>query len=271
LATYRAARHADFFSVTAVNVAVALLRRGSLSKDGKRRCRDFPRLDALLRTKPGSRLSHPRLRKREGNKMSEVLEHTIELPLDTAAKRALIESELQKDAGRSDREIARIIGCDHKTVSARRREMGLAPPLGNSPASSSAEESVDNAIEIADGKVGASAADDMVNVEFPLGNVRMRRDQAVAVQAAMDQCAGIRLRDRTARLQEADAVGEKNQECTILPRRHEVTIQHDPERGEWILKQRNWPDDDSLITISDEDINEFVDILTNHLGYGRAP
>jgi hypothetical protein len=26
----------------AVNVAMALLRRGSLSKDGKRRCRGFP-------------------------------------------------------------------------------------------------------------------------------------------------------------------------------------------------------------------------------------
>jgi hypothetical protein len=158
---------------------MARLRRGSLSKDGERRCRDFPRLDALLRTKPGSLLSHPR--------------------------------------------------------------------------------------------VGASAADGMVNVEFPHGSVLMRRDQAVAVHAAMDQCAGIRLRDRTARLNEADAVGEKNQECTILPRRHELTIQHDTERGEWILKQRNWPDEDSLIILSDEDIHEFADVLTDHLGYGRAP
>jgi hypothetical protein len=41
---------------------------------------------------------------------------TTELPLDTAAKRALIEAELRKDAGRSDREIARICGADHKTV-----------------------------------------------------------------------------------------------------------------------------------------------------------
>jgi hypothetical protein len=65
--------------------------------------------------------------------MSEVLEHTNELPLDTAAKRALIETELRKDAGRSDREIARIVGADHKTVGSWRAKLGIASPLGNSP------------------------------------------------------------------------------------------------------------------------------------------
>jgi len=53
-------------------------------------------------------------------------------PLDTAAKRARVESELQKDAGRSDREIARIIGCDHKTVGAARERLGIAIPLAGS-------------------------------------------------------------------------------------------------------------------------------------------
>jgi hypothetical protein len=50
-----------------------------------------------------------------------------------------------------------------------------------------------------------------------------------------------------------------------------VTIQHDDELGEWIIRQRNWPDDDGVVTINDEDIHRFVDILTVHLGYGRAP
>jgi hypothetical protein len=62
---------------------------------------------------------------------------TTELPLDTAAKRALIEAELRKDATRSDREIERAIGngiC-HKTVAAHRKRLGLASPLGNSQAS----------------------------------------------------------------------------------------------------------------------------------------
>jgi hypothetical protein len=53
--------------------------------------------------------------------------------LDTAGKRALIDAELRKDAGRSDREIARIVGCDHKTVGSTRERLGIATPLGNSP------------------------------------------------------------------------------------------------------------------------------------------
>jgi hypothetical protein len=51
-------------------------------------------------------------------------------PNTTAAKRALIESELRKDADRSDREIAEIIRlshgkCDHKTVGAARARLVL--------------------------------------------------------------------------------------------------------------------------------------------------
>jgi hypothetical protein len=57
-----------------------------------------------------------------------------ELPLDTAAKRALIETELRENPQRSDREIARVVGCDHKTVGTARARLGIATPLGaNSP------------------------------------------------------------------------------------------------------------------------------------------
>jgi hypothetical protein len=67
--------------------------------------------------------------------MSEVLElTTTESALDTAAKRALIETELRKDAGRSDREIARIVGCDHKTVGAARGKVVPIPSPSVSPA-----------------------------------------------------------------------------------------------------------------------------------------
>lgn len=55
-------------------------------------------------------------------------------PLDTAAKRALIEAELRKDPGRSDRRIAEVLGkkiC-HKTVGAHRERLGIATPLGSS-------------------------------------------------------------------------------------------------------------------------------------------
>ena len=68
--------------------------------------------------------------------MSEVLELTAEDPkLDTAAKHALIESELRKDAGRSDREIARVVGADHKTVGKAR---GKIVPIASPPVSPAA-------------------------------------------------------------------------------------------------------------------------------------
>lgn len=61
--------------------------------------------------------------------MLDVIEQTTELPLDNAGKRARIESELCNDPQRSDREIARIVGCDHKTVgSVRAKTSPLASP-----------------------------------------------------------------------------------------------------------------------------------------------
>ncbi|MCS3896126.1 hypothetical protein M2171_005259 [Bradyrhizobium japonicum USDA 38] len=58
------------------------------------------------------------------------LEETFDLPvrLDRAGKKAAIETELGKDSKRSDREIARVVGCDHKTVAAARERMGNSPP-----------------------------------------------------------------------------------------------------------------------------------------------
>jgi hypothetical protein len=73
------------------------------------------------------------------DKMLKVLEAN-ELPLET--KRERIEFELKADPSRSDREIARICGVDHKTVAARRAEipqndaLGNSPPLQNSPENS---------------------------------------------------------------------------------------------------------------------------------------
>jgi hypothetical protein len=217
--------------------------------------------------------------------MPEVLELTAnESKPDTAAKRGLIESELRKDAGRSDRELGRVCGVDGKTVSAVRAKLApsaeffpqqptpteqrqmliagaehfnkLYPPGPAEPAT--AEEQVDEAI--ADGKVSTGGA----------GDAAVARQDAT-VQAAVDQCRGHLLRLREERRDNADAAGEKNEERTILPAREEVTIQHDTENCSWILRQRRWPDEDAVIVMSDADIHEFVDILTDHLGYGRVP
>jgi hypothetical protein len=216
--------------------------------------------------------------------MSEVLELTGDDPkLDTASKRALIETELRKDASRSDREIGRVCGVDGKTVSAvraKRAEISPQPPTPTErrhmliegckdfdnkfpPGPSevrTAEEAVDNAI--ADGKISCGTAG--------TGDAAAaRRD--MTVQAAVDQCRGAILREREERQAQADSVGEKNVERTLLLPRKEVTIQHDDDVGEWIIKQRNWPDEDHTVIIDDEDIHKFIDILTDHLGYRRVP
>jgi hypothetical protein len=53
--------------------------------------------------------------------------------LDTAAKRALIEKELRNDASRADREIARVVGCDHKTVGKIRGKTPPSVPIASPP------------------------------------------------------------------------------------------------------------------------------------------
>ena len=72
--------------------------------------------------------------------MLDTLERTIEsaaaeLPLDRSpAERA--EAALREDPKRSDRQIAKAIGVDHKTVGAARTRLGLAnSPVGNPAAS----------------------------------------------------------------------------------------------------------------------------------------
>jgi hypothetical protein len=197
--------------------------------------------------------------------------------LDTAAKRALIEKELRNAASRSDREIARIVGCDHKTVAARRREMGIADPLGNSPPTPTDRRNMliagaeDFNKLYPPGPSEPATAAEQVDEAIAKGAVSLAPEHQKMVDAAFDQCRGIRLRNREERQEQADSEGEKNKErCILLPRK-EVTIQHDDDMGEWIIRQRNWPDEDGVVTINDEDIHRFVDILTDHLGYGRAP
>jgi hypothetical protein len=105
--------------------------------------------------------------------MSEVLERTTELPLDTAAKRVLIESELRRDAGRSDREIARIVGVDHKTVGAARERLGIvSPSLGNSPPTATDRRNMlINACEAFDAKNPPEIAENVVDRMIAEGKI----------------------------------------------------------------------------------------------------
>jgi hypothetical protein len=70
--------------------------------------------------------------------MLDTVEAPTELPLvEQPTKRELVEEELRTNSNRSDREIGRICGVDHKTVSAARVRLGIATPLAaNSPPTS---------------------------------------------------------------------------------------------------------------------------------------
>ena len=88
------------------------------------------------------------------------------------------------------------------------------------------------------------------------------------VQAAVDQCRGAIARVKEERQTEAAAQDEANGEQTIVRAQREVTIQFDDSTGDWVLKQKNWPDDDGVIWINEEHMQVFLDALCDRLGIG---
>jgi len=212
--------------------------------------------------------------------MSEVLDLEPEPKLDTAGKRARIETELRENPQRSNHAIARAVGHSicHKTVAAARERLGSAT-LGNSPTEPTPTERRHMLIEgckdfdakYPPGPAEVATAEEAVDVALAKGIVSLDPKMAKVVQGAVDQCRGATLRNREARQAQDDSVGEKNGERVLLMPRKEVTIQHDDDLGEWIIRQRNWPDEDAVIIIDDGDIHPFIDILTDYLGYGRVP
>ena len=200
--------------------------------------------------------------------MLDLLNKTeAETKIDTAAKRVRIESELQKGAGRSDREIARIVGCDHKTVGSARDRLGIASPLGNSPPSPTERRHmlIAGAEDLnklyPPGPAEATTAEEQVDDAISKGVV----NQAV-VDAAVDQCRGHIDRIREERQAKAAEQDEANGEQTMVRPQSEITIQFRDDVGEWVIKQKNWPDDDGVIWINEEHMQVFLDALCDRLG-----
>ncbi|MBR1246151.1 hypothetical protein JQ609_04305 [Bradyrhizobium sp. AUGA SZCCT0169] len=170
----------------------------------------------------------------------------IAIPL---TKREAIETELRHDADRSDREIARIVGCDHKTVAARRREMGISPTLGNSPAIPSEREFRDMLVRGAkdfDAKFPPASAEERVD--------RMISDGVINYASAGSGGSG-----------EKDAAPEDEGVTVLCPRQLEITV-HFNEDADAVLRQANWPDDDDTIIIRRDNVPDFIDRLTDALG-----
>jgi hypothetical protein len=182
-------------------------------------------------------------------------QHELEIGA-SPTKREAIELELRNDADRSDREIARVVGCDHKTVAARRREMGIAPPLGNSPPSPDEFRSMlANGIRDFDDKCPPESADDTVD--------RMIADGKINHATAGSGGEGT---------SHASRVVQATPGVTVLcAQQDEIEISFD-EDGDAIITQKRWPDEDQTIIISRENIDTFIDRLTDALGipsFGR--
>jgi hypothetical protein len=171
-------------------------------------------------------------------------------------KREAVESELRNDAGRSDREIARVVGCDHKTVAARRREMGIASPMGNStPSPDEFRSMLVNGINDFDDKCPPESAEETVD--------RMIADGKISHATAGSGGEGT---------SHASRVVQATPGVTVLcAQQDEIEIAFNKD-GDAILTQKSWPDEDAVIIISRENIDVFIDRLTDALGipsFGR--
>jgi hypothetical protein len=73
---------------------------------------------------------------------------------------------------------------------------------------------------------------------------------------------------RSERQAKASEEDETNGEQSMVRSQREITIQFRDNTGEWVIKQKNWPDDDGEIWINEEHMQAFLDALCDRLGIG---
>lgn len=215
--------------------------------------------------------------------MLDLLNKTdTETKLDTATKRAMIDAQLAHDPARSDREIGRVCGVDHKTVRSRRIEMAaqIPHPIANSPEDEQRSATQIRSMLIAGcedfdrkyppGPSEVRTAEEAVDNAIAAGKVSLKPEQCDFVQAAVDQCRGAIERTREERQAKAAREDEANEEATMVRGQREITIQFRDDTGEWIIKQKNWPDDDGEIWINEEHMQEFLNSLRDRAGIGSS-
>jgi hypothetical protein len=142
--------------------------------------------------------------------------------LTRAEKRDAIDAALLADPHRSDRDIARTLDCDHKTVSARRKEIVIPQSGGNiSP--------LDRKISPAE---PASLDPPHDGTQFDWAN--------------------------------------PGEDATVFPEQRKTAIYFNPD-NELVIRQQNWPEDDSCIYIAEHMQQMFLDKLCDAMGIGSGP
>jgi hypothetical protein len=214
--------------------------------------------------------------------MLDTIESTTENPagavplVDLPTKRELIEDALRADPQKSDRAIAKTLGVDHKTVGAARVRLGIASPQGNSPGAPTPTEHrqmLINAGKEFDAKYPQESAEEVVDRMIAEGKLNYASagtggQHDAVVQAAVDQCHGHVQRIREERQQKAAQEDEAHGEQMMIRPQREITIQFRDDTGEWVIKQKNWPDDDGVVWINEEHMQAFLDALCDRLGIG---
>ena len=145
------------------------------------------------------------------------------------SKTARIDLELRSNPDRSDREIARICGVDHKTVAAHRAKLPHSGEMGNS-----------------NSPLGENSPPDS-----PLGSLFAQEDSPPPLQ----DCP------------EAENPPPTDQEDSpvLLPAQGEIKIGWNSDGG-LILRQSDWPNEDAIIIIGRDYLDLFIDRLTDAMG-----
>jgi hypothetical protein len=164
------------------------------------------------------------------------------------SKRELIERELQLDANRSDREIARVVGCDHKTVSAARAKPLPIPHGGESlapetePTPAQLRNLLLNAAEDFDAKYPPEPAEKVV-------------DRVLAEKEA-----------RPATVDD-NKFDWNDDDSIILKEQKAIAAYYNPAGGLVIRQKADWDEDrDTYVVITSTNCDAFIDRLTDIMG-----
>jgi hypothetical protein len=162
--------------------------------------------------------------------------------LETKSER--IELELKADPTRSDREIARICGVDHKTVAARRAKIPHSGEMGNSNSPLGENSPPDSPL----GSLFAQE-DSRPLQDCPPGPENCPADSAPAEMAS----------------QSVTCDTSEPAATVLLPAQGEITIGWNND-GDMILRQSDWPNEDAVIIIARDYLWMFIDRLTDAMG-----
>jgi hypothetical protein len=155
------------------------------------------------------------------------------------SKAGRIDLELRADPTRSDREIGRICGVDHKTVAARRAKIPQSGEMGNS------DSPLGGLFAQEDSPLDENSPEDSPPAEIEAQN--SPPDSALEPDPALN------------------AANEDDPDPHVLAGQHQIEIYFNKDGG-LVLKQLNWPDEDSFIIVAAPYKGTFLDKLCDVLG-----